>query len=192
MTQTIGVDCIPGWADWEAGLLTGAGPDWFGGKVVAISPDGEPVRSIGGLLLTPERSADPAENEDLDAVVAVGSEEWAGPNPPDIAPLLNAVAGRGGVTAGICAGTLALARAGLFAEARHTSNEQEWLDRVITDYPGRAYYRQSASAVADGRVISAPGSAPGTFAIEVLKAVFPDKAEMMPQLRAMFSAEYAS
>lgn len=189
--KTIGVVFIDRWADWEFGLLTGSVPEWFGGRTVSISPDGKPVGSQGGLMLTPDRSADPAENADLDAVAVIGSDSWAGPNPPDVTPLLKAVAARGGVTGGICAGTLALARAGLFADVRHTSNPREWLDRVLPDYPGRANYEQLPHALADGKVVSAPGSAPGTFTIEMLRAVFPEKAEMMPQLRAMFSAEYA-
>lgn len=190
MTATIGVVFIDKWADWEAGLITASAPAWFGGRVVTISPDGKPVRSMGGLLLTPDRAADPDANRDLDAVIVIGSDVWAGADTPDIAPLLHAVAARDGVTAGICASTLALARAGLFADHKHTSNECEWLDHVLLEYPGRENYAQSPHAVADGKVISAPGSAPGTFAIEVLRAVFPEKAEMLPQLRTLFSAEY--
>lgn len=30
-------------------------------------------------------------------------------------------------------------------------------------------------AVADGKIVSAPGSAPGTFAVEFLKALHPDQ-----------------
>lgn len=189
--KKIGVVFVDGWADWEFGLLTGSVPEWFGGQVVPLSPGGKPVRSIGGLLLTPERNTDPETNADLEAVAVIGSDSWAGANAPDVSPLLNAVAGRGGVVGGICAGTLALARAGLFETARHTSNERAWLDHVLPDYRGRANYEQLPQAVADGRVISAPGSAPGTFAIAMLAAVFPEKTELLPQMRAMFSAEYA-
>lgn len=189
-TKTIGVVFVDRWADWEFGLLTGSAPEWFGGKIVSISPDGKPVRSQGGLLLTPDRSGNPAENADLDAIAVIGSDTWSGPNPPDIGPLLKAVAERGGVTGGICAGTLALARAGLFAGKKHTSNPREWLDHVLPEYEGRENYAELPHAVTGGKVVSAPGSAPGTFAIEMLKAVFPEKAEMMPELRKMFSAEY--
>jgi len=115
----------------------------------------------------------------------------AADNPPDISGLIHAVAARGGVVGSICAGTLALARAGLFAGVKHTSNPRDWLDHVAPDYPGRELYIESASAVMDGKIVSAPGSAPGTFAIAMLSALFPEKAELMPQLRAMFSAEYA-
>lgn len=188
--RTIGIVFIDRFADWEFGLLTGSAPEWFGGRIISISADGKPVRSQGGLTLTPDRRAQPDENADLDAIAVIGSDVWAGDKAPDIAPLLQAVAARGGVVGGICAGTLAVARSGLFANARHTSNEREWLDGVLPDYPGRANYEQLPYAVADGRIISAPGSAPGTFAVAMLTAIFPDKADMMPELRAMFAAEY--
>lgn len=189
--KTVGFVFVEPFADWEFGLLSGSLKEWFGGKVVAISPDGKPVRSIGGFLLTPDRSAKPAENEDLDAVAVIGSDTWA-ESPPDIAPLLTSVAKRGGVVGGICAGTLALARAGLFENAGHTSNEEAWLNKVLPDYPGRSNYRQLAHAVSDGRIVSAPGSAPGTFATTFLAALFPEKAGMTGEMRAIFGEEYKS
>lgn len=190
--KTIGVVFVDGWADWEFGLLTGSVPEWFGGRIVSISPEGKPVRSIGGLMLTPERSADPDRNGDLDAVAIIGSDTWASAQAPDVAPLIRTVADRGGIVGGICAGTLALARAGLFARAKHTSNEPQWLDHVLASYPGRENYSYVPYAVRDGNVISAPGSAPGTFAIEMLKALYPEKADLFPQMRQMFSAEFAT
>lgn len=95
-----------------------------------------------------------------------------------------------GVVGGICGGTLALARAGLFATTRHTSNERAWLDFVLPAYPGRENYEQLSHAVTDGKIVSAPGTAPGTIAIEMMKAVFPDKMGAADELRKMFAAEY--
>jgi putative intracellular protease/amidase len=189
--KTVGVVFIEGWADWEFGLLTSSVTEWLAGRVVVISPELKPLRSLGGVLLQPERVAAPAENVDLDAVAVIGSDRWAGANPPDVGLLLTTVADRGGVVGGICAGTLALARAGLFRNAKHTSNPRDWLDHVLPTYAGRENYEQKPHAMADGRIVSAPGSAPGTFAIEMVKAVFPDKAEVAAQMRAMFAAEYA-
>lgn len=187
--KTIGFLFIEPFADWEFGILSGSLPEWFGGKTVAITPDGKSVRSMGGFLLTPDRSAGPDENKDLDGIAVIGSDSWA-QSPPDVSPLLRSVAERGGVVGGICAGTLALARAGLFESASHTSNQEAWLNHVLPDYRGRANYRQVSHAVADGRIVSAPGSAPGTFAVSFLTALYPEKAETIGQMRAMFSAEY--
>ena len=96
-----------------------------------------------------------------------------------MAPLLIAVAERGGVVGGICAGTLALARAGLFRDKTHTSNGRDWILGHVPDYPGAERYRDVPHAVADGRLISAPGSAPGTFAIAFLEALYPERKEQI-------------
>ena len=192
--KTVGLVFIEGYADWEFGLLSaaiGGGEEWFDGRVLALSPQAGPLRSIGGLLLTPERSTTPEDNQDLDAVAVIGSDGWS-ENPPDIAPLLTSVARRGGVTGGICAGTLALARAGLFAKAAHTSNSRDWINHCLPDYQGREHYRDVPHAIADGKVVSAPGSAPGTFAVEFLKALHPEQADRVGEMKAMFVKEYES
>lgn len=189
--KTVGFVFVEGFADWEFGFLSASVGEWFAGKAVSISPSIGPVRSIGGFRLTPDRSAEPEQNQDLDAIAVIGSDTWAD-NPPEVGPLLRSVAARGGVVGGICAGTLALARAGLFEHAAHTSNEEAWLNHVLPDYPGRANYRQLPHAIADGRIVSAPGSAPGTFAVTFLATLFPDKAAMTDEMRAMFASEYGS
>ena len=146
--KTIGFVFIEGFADWEYGLLAASAVEYFGAKAVSISPNGKPVSSMSGFKLTPDRSADPAENVDLDAVAVIGSDNWAAKNPPDVAPLLDAVAARGGVVGGICAGTLALARAGLF-EKRRAHQQRPRLDpgkaaRLcrLAQLPGRAACRR--------------------------------------------------
>lgn len=192
--KTIGLVFIEGYADWEFGLLSaavGGGEEWFDGRVVALSPTVKPLTSIGGLVLTPERGTDPEANKDLDAVAVIGSDGWS-ENPPDIASLLKTVAARGGVVGGICAGTLALARAGLFTKAAHTSNGRDWITHWAPGYEGKENYRDVPHAVAGGRIVSAPGSAPGTFTIEFLKALHPDQSAKVAEMKAMFAKEYAS
>lgn len=192
--KTIGLVFIDGYADWEFGLLSaaiGGGEKWFDGRAIALSPQVRPLRSIGGLLLTPERNTDPEANQDLDGVAVIGSDGWS-QDAPDIAPLLTSVAARGGVTGGICAGTLALARAGLFAKAAHTSNGRDWISEFAPGYAGQENYRDVPHAVADGKVVSAAGSAPGTFALAFLKALHPDQADKVDEMKAMFVREYAA
>jgi transcriptional regulator GlxA family with amidase domain len=191
--KTVGMVFIEGYADWEFGLLSaaiGGGEEWFDGRVIALSPQAGPLRSIGGLLLTPERGTRPEDNTDLDAVAVIGSDGWS-QNPPDIAPLLKSVAARGGVTGGICDGTFPLARAGLFAKAAHTSNSRDWITQCVPGYAGQENYRDVPRAVADGRVVSAPGSAPGTFAVEFMKALHPEQAAKVAEMKAMLVKEYA-
>ena len=74
------------------------------------------------------------------------------------------------VLAGICDGTRVLAQAGLLDEVRHTSNSADNLASVGT-YAGAALYQDVPHAVADQRVITAPGTAPVTFTAAVLAAL---------------------
>jgi hypothetical protein len=60
----------------------------------------------------------------------------------------------------------------------------------LPDYAGAERYQDVPHAVVDDQVITAPGSAPGTFAITFLKALHPDRTEEFSQMRAMFASEY--
>jgi putative intracellular protease/amidase len=164
--RTIGFVFIQGFADWEFGFLSGAASDWFDTRPVALTPKGATVVSIGGFELAGQRGLTAEESADLDGVAVIGSDQWAAKSHPDMAPLLVSVAERGGVVGGICAGTLALARAGLFRDRAHPH------------------------AVTDRRLISAPGSAPGTFAIAFLETLYPEQTEQLAQMRTMFAGEY--
>ncbi|MCT8999258.1 DJ-1/PfpI family protein [Chelativorans intermedius] len=189
---TIGLVLIEKYADWEFGLLAASAAAWFGGRVVALTTDATPARSMAGLELVGQRGLAPQENEDLDAVAVIGSEVWTTPDAPDITPLLGAVSGRGGAVGGICAGTLALARAGLFAGRRHTSNGRQWISTFAPGYAGAEAYEDVPHAVADGRVVSAPGSAPGTFAAAFLEVLLPGQAARIGEMRALFAREHAA
>ncbi|WP_442581299.1 DJ-1/PfpI family protein [Mesorhizobium sp. ASY16-5R] len=188
--NTIGFVFVQGFADWEFGLLSASAVEWFGAKAVALSPGRKPVRSIGGFLLTPDRDIAVSENADLDALAVIGSDLWPTPGAPDLAPLLNAIAERGGVVGGICAGTLPLARAGLFAQAKHTSNARDWILAHLPDYAGQEGYVDVPHAVADGRIISAPGSAPGTFAHAFLSALYPEREAELSETKGLYAREY--
>jgi transcriptional regulator GlxA family with amidase domain len=65
--------------------------------------------------------------------------------------------------AAICGATLAVARAGLLNERRHTSNTPGYLGAHLPDYCGVAEY-DSALAVNDRGVITASGLGPVDFA----------------------------
>jgi putative intracellular protease/amidase len=188
--KTIGILFIDRFADWEYGLLAASAVEWFGARALSLTPDGEPVTSDSGFLLTPDRSAKVDENTDLDAIAVIGSDQWVD-DPPDISGLLTAIAMRGGVVGGICAGTLALARAGLFDKAKHTSNGRDWINEKEPGYAGAQNYQDVPHAVADGRIASAPGSAPGTFALAYLKTLYPQRSSDLAQMRTLFAKEYA-
>jgi putative intracellular protease/amidase len=177
-----------GFADWECALLMAAGRAHLGLAVETASPDGGPLVSQGGLAVTPDRAlaaADPARH---DALVLCGGEAWTTPSAPDMATTLRAFAGAGRVVAGICAGTRPLAAAGLLDTRAHTSNAAHFLAGVPA-YGGAAHYRDGPRAVADAGVVTAPGTAPVSFAVAVLEALgfgSPD----LTHYAGLFSAEH--
>jgi putative intracellular protease/amidase len=188
--KTIGFVFVDKFADWEFGLLSGSAVDWFSARTVALSPSTGPVKSIGGLRLVPDRGVAPEENADLDAVAVIGAETWPSEDAPDIAPLLSATLARGGIVGGICGGTLALARAGLFEGRKHTSNGAGWIQSKISDYSGSSLYQDVPHAVRDAHIVSAPGSAPGTFTTNFLEALYPEKAGQVAEMREFIAREY--
>lgn len=190
-SKIVGFVFIEGFADWEYGLLAASAVEWFGARAVSLTPDGRPVTSASGFRLMPGRGTEPHENADLDAVALIGSDRWAAEDPPNVAPLLDAVAARGGVVGGICAGTLALARAGLFKDVAHTSNGRDWILKNEPGYAGAERYVDVPHAVADGSIVSAPGSASGTFAHRFLLTLYPAQEQQLTEMKAIFAREYA-
>ncbi|QND50934.1 glutamine amidotransferase [Phyllobacterium sp. 628] len=184
--KTIGLVFIDQFADWEFGLLSGSAVEWFGAHIVSLAPSKGPLKSIGGLHLVPDRGLDVAENADLDAIAVIGANTWPSQDAPDISQLLRSVLSRGGIVGGICGGTLALARAGLFEGGKHTSNGAGWIEANIGGYAGSSLYQDVPHAVHDGHIISAPG----TFAVSFLGAILPDKAAEIAEMRGFIAREY--
>jgi len=191
-SRTIGFVFIDKLADWEFGLLAASAVEWFGARAVSLTPEGRPVRSIAGFELSGERGLTPEENKDLDAVALVGSDEWVPGTAPNPAPLLLTILEKGGVVGGICAGTLGLARSGLFSGRRHTSNGRDWIKEKAPGYLGSESYQDVPHAVTDRGVVSAPGSAPGTFALAFLEALYPERSATIAEMRILFAREYRS
>ena len=158
---------IDGFADWETPMISAIGRDFYGLSVRHATPGGGEVRSMGGLRVCD--LPDVAVQGD-EVIVLCGSEGWTRPDAPDLTALLQAAHGRGQTVAGICAGTLALGRAGLLADRAHTSNSLDFLRHFLPGYIGADSYRDQPQAVSEGGVISAPGTAPATFAAQVLRA----------------------
>ena len=186
----IAVVLTPGFADWEYAYIAGTGGPFYGMDVQFFAPAPGEIASQGGLIAKVERSADEIAEWAPDVVVAVGGMGWDQPDAPDVSGVLTAQRDRGGVVAGICGGTLALARAGLLDEVRHTSNDPAFLTGNASSYRGAQHYEASPKTVVDGRVITAPGTAATSFAAAVFEAAGMD-GETAEQFRAMVGVEHA-
>lgn len=176
-----------GFADWETGLIAAAAPEYFGVRVRHATPGGGDIRSIGGLRVA---GLDDVQIDGDEVIVLCGSDIWSSDQAPDLSALLRAAHENGQPVAGICGGTLALGRAGLLDGVAHTSNSTDFIDRHLPGYAGRARYRDVPHAVSDGGVVTAAGTAPVSFAAEVLIAAGVP-AQQAAQVKQMLGAEHA-
>ncbi|MDJ1007499.1 MAG: DJ-1/PfpI family protein [Paracoccaceae bacterium] len=185
----IAVILPPGFADWEYAYIAGTGGPFYGIDVRFYTIWPGEVVSQGGLPAKVSRGTDEIADWHADVVTVVGSFCWEQEGAPDISDVLTMQRERGRAVAGICAGTLALARAGLLDKVRHTSNDPAFLTDNAPEYAGGPLYQASPKAVTDDLVITAPGTAPTTFTAAVLEAAGLD-AGTARQFRAMAAAEH--
>ena len=175
-------------ADGETGFLTASARDFFGAEVFHFSPDGKHVVSEGALRVVPSGSFNDPDPADFAALVVCGSSKWAAPGAIDLSGLLREAEHAGTPIGTICAGTLTAARAGLFDVRRHTSNNGSWLKEQVPSYRGESLYQHVNDAVSDRGVVSAPGSAPASFARAMLGLVYPTHPALAPACEMLANA----
>jgi putative intracellular protease/amidase len=166
----IAVALTPEFADWEAALLTAVARGYLGVEIVTAAPDGASVISMGGLKVTPDIAYTDLDPAAFDALVIPGGLAWEKDAAPDFKDLAHSFHKGGKVVAGICAAASALAGTGLLNAVAHTGNSLASHQRY-PGYEGDGLYRDQPQAVSQARVITAPGSSPVTFAMEILKAL---------------------
>lgn len=166
---TIVTILTPGYADWETALLNAAARSYYQVNTLFASPDGEEVISSGGMRVVPDMAVSDIDIDAVDAVVVNGGSIWSTPNAPDVSEVLQKARAAGKTVAGICDGTMALARAGLLDDVPHTSNGPESLPD--TGYKGVSHYRDQPQAVLSDRIVTAPGTAPVTFMGAVMETL---------------------
>ncbi|MBR8655297.1 DJ-1/PfpI family protein [Achromobacter sp. Marseille-Q0513] len=191
MTNRIALILAPGFADWEYALIAGTGGPFYGLEVDFFASAQGKFRSQGGLVVEVSRSIAELTEWHPDVLAVIGGTIWETENAPDISWLLKEHHDRGATLAGICGGTLALARAGLLNDRAHTSNDLGFLERNVKDYAGGHCFVPSACAISDSRVITAPGTAPVSFAAEVFRAAGMEETTTR-QFRTMLAAEHGS
>jgi putative intracellular protease/amidase len=127
------------------------------------------VISMGGLRITPDLELSAVRAADVELFILPGGDRWEGDEYPRAAleSLITALVSAKTPVAAICAGTLALGRARVLDDRKHTSNMRTYLPNHAAEYAGAAFYVE-APAVSDQHVITASGLA----AVDFARAIF--------------------
>lgn len=159
-----------GFADWECALLMATARAELRVELLVASPGGTVVTSMGGLHITPHLPAKTLAPAEFDGLVLCGGTIWETDAAPDLAHTIRAFHTADRVVAAICGATRALAASGILDRTDHTGNSAESL-YAVPGYHGQSHYRNQSQAVRSGRLVTAAGTAPVSFAAEILRAL---------------------
>ena len=167
-TKAVYLLAVPGFADWEPAHALAELRRHGQYRVEVVGLTSDPVESMGGVLLLPSRTVAALEPDDIAVFIVPGGDRWERePLQPELVGLLRSLDSRGVPIAAICAGTTALARAGVIRGRRHTSNGLAYLKKQVPEYQDEATY-VAAPAVRDRGLITASGLADVEFAAELM------------------------
>lgn len=158
-----------GFADWEPGYALAEIRRSGGLAVTTVGFTTAPVTSMGGLRVLPDIALADVQPDAVRLFVLPGGDLWedetAYPR-AELERMLGRLRASGRPIAAICGATVAVARAGLLDDVRHTSNAKDYLIEKAPEYRGASLY-QSDLAARDRGLITASGLAPVEFAREI-------------------------
>jgi putative intracellular protease/amidase len=186
-SPTTAVLVFEGFADWEPSYALTGLRRWGKRSVTTYGYDLSPITSMGGLRVTPDRVLEDLDAPDL--LLLPGGDAWAEGYPADrLDPILSRLVAESVPIAGICGATIALARAGLFRDRRHTSNGRDFLAQHAPGYETPSMYIEASRAVTDRGIISASGLGAVEFAAEIFTTLRALPDEAIAQFRALYRA----
>jgi putative intracellular protease/amidase len=181
-----------GWADWESGFVLAALREYFGFEVRIATPGGLTATSIGGVRAAADLAFDAVDPAEVDLLLVIGSARWIEAEDPVVTDLLRRADAAGLAIGAICAGTLAAARAGLLDARPHTSNDPAFLRAKAPAYAGAGHYQNAPVAARGGNLVTAPGLAPASFAVAVLRLVAPEREKDIAAYETMLGMEHSA
>ena len=173
--QTIALYTTETMADWEYAYLTTqittaeeVRPGRF--RLLLVGDGPTPVRSLGGLPLSPAADLDEliplADEGTLAALVVPGGSHYVEGGHERLAGTIEDLVERDIPVAAICGATYFLARNGFLDERRHTSNAAGFL--LASGYQGAGGY-VDAPAITDQGITTASGIHAVPFTAEVMR-----------------------
>ena len=162
-------------ADWEISYLTAelnSGRYLDNTKpsveLIKIGNTTEPIKTMGGITITPDESIDNIRFKEDDLLILPGADTWMEEENKKIIDIASDVINKKVIIAAICGATIALANKGILDNRKHTSNDIEIFKIFCPEYTGENFYLNQP-AVTDDNLITASGIAPLEFSYEVLK-----------------------
>src|SRR6266550_6829296 len=160
---------VEGFADWEPAHAVAELRRHGGYRVETVGLNRDPVISMGGLRITPSRTIDELDMNDVAAFILPGGDRWENmPMEAELQSALKRLDARKVPIAAICAATVAIARLGLLRGRQHTSNGLKYLQSQVPEYREAQNY-VDAPAVRDRGLITASGIADVEFARELFE-----------------------
>lgn len=162
-------------ADWEIGYLTA---ELNSGRyldkkrppveLIKIGNTTEPIKTMGGITITPDENIDNIKFEEDDLLILPGADTWTEEENKKIIDIVSSIIDEKVIIAAVCGATIALANKGILNNRKHTSNDLEVLKMFCPEYIGENFYINQP-AVTDDNLITASGIAPLEFSYEILK-----------------------
>ena len=169
MAAQVHVLVVDGFADWEPAHALAELRRWGHHDVVAVGFTRESIVSMGGLRVLPDCAMADVRAEAVRILIVPGGDVWEDADAyprAEFEQLLARIIAETRPIAAICGATVALARAGLLDDRRHTSNGPTYLAETVPSYRGGSRY-EPALAVRDGGIITASGLGAVDFAREI-------------------------
>jgi len=171
MRGTVYFLIFEGFADWQAGLalceIRRPG-DW---QVQTAGFSASVVVSMGGLAVQPDVSLAQIDLARAAMLIVPGGHLWLRGEGSAAVAIIRDARDAGVPVAGIDSGVLALARAGLLNDVRHTGNWPGQIASQVATYAGEQQYDASVLAVSDGSVITASHLGSVEFAHDIIHAL---------------------
>jgi putative intracellular protease/amidase len=155
-------------ADWQTALACREIRRRAGHEVRAVGLTSAPITAASGLRILPAGGVSDVDPGDATLLLLPGGPLWEERAVPEVTEQVRRFHEAGIPIAAICTGTLVLARAGLLADVRHTSNGLSWLKSRVPEYEGDARY-VNVLDVSDGGIITAHSAGYVDFAHEIIK-----------------------
>lgn len=162
-------------ADWEISYITAElnSGRYFKNKnkpisIVKISNSLKPIKTMGGIEITPDESIQNINFDQYDILILPGADTWMDVKNKRVIDMVTELLKKDVIVCAICGATAALAEEGILNSRQHTSNDKEYLKMVCPNYNG-SYNYINEPVVIDANLVTATGLAPLEFSYEVLR-----------------------